>query len=91
MTREEVNALFKEMAQYKLMMDEAKAEYEALQKKVQDYMTESGSDTLVGDEHKATWKEEVQNRFDSAAFKKDHADVYESYRKPQTMRKFKFA
>ena len=56
MDRTEINALFKEIAEYKLLEAEAKAQREAAEAKVKEIMEAEGIDTLLGDEHKATWK-----------------------------------
>lgn len=87
----DINEKFKAIAQYRRMEEEAKAEREALEAEIKAYMTESGVVELVGDEHKATYKEIISNRFDSTAFKKDHADMYESYKKQSSTMRFTFA
>lgn len=91
MNRNELNEMMKEYAQYKRIADEAKAEMEAIKEELTAIMEAEGIDILKGDEHKATWKEEIQRRFDSTAFKKDHEDLYESYRKPEARRTFRFS
>ncbi len=91
MDRKEINAKFKELAELKMMEEEIKAEKEALEKELKEYMESSAIDTLIGDEHKATFKEVVSNRFDSTAFKKDHADMYKAYQKPSASMRFTFA
>lgn len=87
----DINAKFKAIAQFRLMEAEAKAEREALEAEIKAYMAENGTDTLIGDEHKATYKEVVSSRFDSTAFKKDHADMYTAYQKASTSMRFTFA
>lgn len=87
----DINATFKAIAQYRLLEEEARAEREALEAEIKAYMTESGVAELIGDEHKATYKEVTSSRFDSKAFKEDHADIYESYKKPSTSMRFTFA
>lgn len=87
----DINEKFRELAQYKLMLEETKKEVETIEAEIKAYMEESGKDELIGDEHKATWREYQERRFDSTAFKKDHADMYEAYRVSQTKRPFKFA
>lgn len=83
--------LLKAIAEYKRLAEDAKDELEALQKIAISRMEERGVTELKSDEHKATYKEVVSNRFDSTAFKKDHADMYESYRKPSKSMRFTFA
>lgn len=87
----DINEKFRTIAQYKRMEEEAKAEREKVEAEVKAYMKEAGTDTLIGDEHKATYKEVVSSRFDSKAFGKDHADLYEAYKKPSTSMRFTFA
>lgn len=38
--------------------------------------------------HDITYKEVVSNRFDTTAFKKDHKDLYESYCKSSSTKRF---
>lgn len=86
-----INEKFRELAQYKLMLEETKKEVETIEAEIKAYMEETGNDTLIGDEHKATYKEVISNRFDSKAFKADHADMYTAYQKPSTSMRFTFA
>lgn len=87
----DINAIFAEMAQYKAIIAQAEAEYAKYETVVKERMTASGDDTLIGNEHKATYKEVVSNRFDSKAFKADHADMYEAYKTASTSMRFTFA
>lgn len=88
----DTNTIFREMAQYKRMIEEAQAEYDRLANECKAMMTESGIEELIGDEHKATYKEVISNRFDSKAFKADgHEDLYKAYQKPSATMRFTFA
>ena len=92
MDRKEINAKFKELAELKMMADEISAEMESIKDELKEYMTEAELTELIGDEHKATYKEVISNKFDSKAFKAaGHADLYEAFRKPSTTKKFTFA
>ena len=92
MDRQTINAKFKELAQYKLMEAEAKAAKEAIEAEIKAYMETENIESLIGDEHKATYKEVISNRFDSAAFKKDgYEALYKAYQKPSTSMRFNFA
>lgn len=91
MDRQTINAKFKELAQYKLMEAEAKAAKEAIEAEIKAYMESESIESLIGDEHKATYKEVVQNKFNPTAFKKDHADMYEAYKRPSASMRFNFA
>lgn len=88
----DINRMFAEMAQYKRMIEEAQTEYDRLAEECKAMMTESGIDELIGDEHKATYKEVVSNRFDGKAFKADgYEDLYKAYQKPSSSMRFNFA
>jgi predicted phage-related endonuclease len=51
-------------------------------------MTAAGTDTITADIFKVTWKPVTSNRFDTAGFKKTHADLYGQYLKPSITRRF---
>lgn len=87
----DINATLKSIAQYRLMEEEAKRERETLEAEVKEYMTANALTELIGDEHRATYKEIISNRFDSKAFKADHADMYTAYQKSSTSMRFTFA
>lgn len=87
----DINATFRELAQYRLMLEETKKEVEKLEAEIKAYMVAEHMQDLIGDEHKAHYIFYEEMRFDSKAFKKDHADMYEMYRKPNQKSKFTFA
>lgn len=87
----DVNAIFSEMAQYKAIIKQAEAEYAKYEAEIKARMTESGENEILGDEHTATYKQVISNKFDSKAFKADHADMYTAYQKPSTSMRFTFA
>lgn len=91
MNRAELNTKMSEIAQYRLLKKEAEAELDRLENELKAYMEANQLEDLIGDEHKATYKAFTQSRFDSKAFQKDHADMYESYKKPSTTMRFTFA
>ena len=92
MDRQTINAKFKELAQWKMMEAEAKANRDAIEAELKAYMAEAELTEIIGDEHKATWKEETRNSFDSKAFQEaGYTELYNKFRKPSTVRKFIFA
>lgn len=87
----DINKTFKAIAQYRNMEAEAKAEREKLEAEVKAFMTEKGIEELHGDEHKVLYKEVTSNRFDTTAFKKEHADMYGEFVKASTSMRFTFS
>ena len=87
-----INEVMQELASYTQMQDELKAQIEALQDEVKAYMTETGTDEVIGaNGEKATWRGVISNRFDSTAFKKDFLNIYKKYCKRTEYKRFTFA
>lgn len=92
MDRQTINEVMKTIAEYARIAEEAQKIVDENKELLKGYMTEEGIEELIGDEHKATYKEVISNRFDSTAFKKDgYADLYKAYQKPSASMRFNFA
>lgn len=92
MNRAEVNEVMKTIAEYMRIVEEAQAVVDANKEILKAHMKEENIEELIGDEHKATYKAVVSNRFDSAAFKKaGYTELYKAYTKPSTSMRFNFA
>ena len=87
----DINALMTELAQYIRIQEEAAATVEALKDQIKAKMAAAGVDTLVGLEHKATYKAVTSSRVDTTALKKDLPDVVARYTKTTETRRFTFA
>ena len=85
------NEMFSDLASLKMMKAELDKEIEAKENEIKALMDKTCVDELIGTEHKATYKEVVSNRFDGKAFQKDHADMYEAYKKQSKSMRFTFA
>ena len=72
----EMNSTAQDLISVRQMIAELEAEAEALTDKLKAAMVDQGTEVLLGDGWKATWKNVSSKRFDSKAFKADHADVY---------------
>ncbi len=88
MSTNEINSTARDLMNVRAMIEELQAEAEALTNRLKAVMVERGTETLQGDGWKATWKNVVGSRFDSKAFKADHADLYGQYSKPTTTTRF---
>jgi predicted phage-related endonuclease len=51
-------------------------------------MTAEDTDILTGTDYRVTWKAVKSTRFDSAAFKTTHAELYQQYSKQTESRRF---
>lgn len=84
-----INAVLKELKEYDEMMKALKTEIDKLQTECKDYMIENNIDEVISDDGiKATYREVLSKRFDSTAFKKDFADIYQEYTKTTSNMRF---
>ena len=88
MSKTELNSIAQDLISVRQMIEELQAEAEALTDKLKAAMVERGEEVLQGDGWKATWKNVSSSRFDSKAFKADHADLYTAYSKAATTTRF---
>ena len=88
MSMNELNSTAHDLISVRAMIEELQAEAEALTDKLKAAMVERGEETLQGDGWKASWKNVNSQRFDSKAFKADHADLYSQYSKATTTTRF---
>ena len=88
MSTTELNSTAKDLISVRAMIEELQAEAETLTDKLKAAMVEQGAEVLQGDGWKATWKNVSSTRFDSKAFKADHADLYSAYSKATVSTRF---
>ena len=88
MSINELNSTAKDLMSVRAMIAELEAEAEALTDKLKGAMVDQGTEVLQGDGWKATWKNVSSSRFDSKAFKADHADLYGQYSKATVSTRF---
>ena len=70
---------------------EIRKEITAIEDDLKAEMLSSNTDTLTGTNCLITWKTFVSSRFDSAAFKLTHSDLFRQYSKTVTSRRFVIA
>lgn len=91
MSANEMESKIKELRELRRMADEIAAEIETLQDAIKSEMTARNTDTLTGADWKVTWKAVTSKRFDSAAFKKTHSELYDQYTRETTSKRFLIA
>ena len=88
MSIQELNSTARDLMSVRQMIEELQAEAETLTNKLKAAMVDQGAEVLQGDGWKATWKNVNSSRFDSKAFKADHAGLYRAYSKATTTTRF---
>ena len=86
MTMHSMEPRIKELQELKRMKEELEAEIEAIEDEIKLWMGDE--ETLLAGAYKVTWKPVTTSRFDSTAFKKDHAELAAGYMKTTTCRRF---
>ena len=76
----------KELLELKRMKEELEAEISSMEDAIKQVMGEE--ETLLAGAFKVTWTPYTSSRFDSARFKKEHAELAEAYTKTTTTRRF---
>lgn len=90
--KKNINEIMRELAEYTRMQEELDAQIDSLKDEIKSYMTAENLEELLGENgEKVYWKAQIQNRFDSTAFKKSEwGELYKMYQKPCETRPFKF-
>lgn len=90
--KKDINAIMRELAEFTRMQEELDAQIDNLKDEIKSYMTAENLDELLGENgEKVYWKSQIQNRFDSTAFKKSEwGELYKMFTKPSETRPFKF-
>ena len=76
----------KELLELKRMKEELEAEITSMEDEIKQVMGDE--ETLLAGAFKVTWTPYTSTRFDSARFKKDHAELAKAYTKATTARRF---
>lgn len=84
----DLNSTAKDLISVRQMIKELQGEAEALTDKLKAAMVTQGTEVLLGGDRKASWKNVSSSRFDSKAFRADHAKLYGQYSKPTITTRF---
>lgn len=78
-TTTNIKDVIKEIKEYQAMQDELKKQINELKEEAIEWLDENELDEILTDEGKITYREVISKRFNSTAFKKDFADIYDKY------------
>ena len=91
MSTTEITSKIESIKTLQAMIDELTAEMESVKDEIKAEMTAQGVDEMAVSCFKVRYKEVKTSRFDSTAFKKTHADLYEQYTRQTTSKRFTIA
>lgn len=86
MSTKEITKTAAELMELRRMREELDAEIATLEDAIKKEMGDR--EQLIAGAFKVTWKPVTSSRFDSARFKKDHAELAAAYTKTTTARRF---
>ena len=87
----EINAKVQELKELEALYKEIETEMETIKDQLKAELTRRNTEELNVGVFKVRYKAVTSNRFDSAAFKTDHPDTYEEYRRPSRSMRFTVA
>ena len=91
MSIHEIDAKVSELRELRDMEAEVKSAITAIEDALKAEMLAKNTDVLAGKDCTVTWKTIVTNRFDSAAFKLTHADLFSQFSRSSTSRRLVIA
>lgn len=87
----EITSKIEELKALTDLIEDAKAEAEALTDSIKAEMLSRGTEELQAGQYIVRWTSVLSNRFDSTAFKKVMPEVYKAYTKQVSSRRFSIA
>ena len=88
MSKFELLAKIELLNKYEAMIEEMKAEADAVRDAIKAEMTERDTEELIAGQYIIRWTSVLSNRFDSTSFKRVCPDLYKAYTKQVSSRRF---
>ena len=88
MSKNELVAKIEALNEWEALMEEAKAEADAIRDSIKAEMLERGTEELIAGSYIIRWTSVLTNRFDSTGFKKIYGDLYKAFTKQINSRRF---
>ena len=87
----EITSKIEALKELEALIEEAKAEAEALRDEIKTEMLNRNTDEMEAGQYIVRWTSVLSQRFDSTAFKKVMPDIYKSFTKQVSSRRFSIA
>ena len=88
MSKIELYYLIEALKEWESVMEEAKAEADALRDQIKEEMVAQGTEELEVGNYIIRYTSVLSNRFDTTAFKREHNDLYKQFTKQTASRRF---
>ncbi len=87
----EITSKIEALKELESLIDEAKAEAEALRDEIKQEMLNRDTEELEAGQYIVRWTSVLSQRFDTTAFKKVMPDIYKAYTKQISSKRFSIA
>ena len=87
----EITSKIEALKELEALIEEAKAEAEALRDEIKTEMLNRNTEEMEAGQYIVRWTPVLSQRFDSTAFKKVMPDIYKSFTKQVSSRRFSMA
>ena len=87
----EITSKIEALKELEALIEEAKAEAEALRDEIKTEMLSRNTEEMEAGQYIVRWTPVLSQRFDSTAFKKVMPDIYKSFTKQVSSRRFSIA
>ena len=91
MSNNEIIKKIEALNEWEAIIAEAQAEAEALRDSIKQEMLTQETEELEVGTYIVRWTSVLSNRFDSTAFKKEHAELYKAFTKQVASKRFSIA
>ena len=91
MSRNELITTIEQLKEWEAILEEAQNEVEALRDCIKAQMLERDTEELQVGAYIIRWTSVLSNRFDSTAFKREHAELYKEFTKQVASKRFSIA
>ena len=88
MSRSELVAKIESLNEWEAVIEEAKAEADAIRDSIKQEMLDRETEELTAGKYIVRWTSVLSNRFDTTAFKKVYSDLYKAFTKQSESRRF---
>ena len=88
MSKNEIVSKIEALNEWEALMEEARAEAEALRDAIKAEMMERGVEEMEAGAFIVRWTSVLTNRFDTTAFKREHGELYKDFTKQISSRRF---
>ena len=88
MTKAELITKIEALNEWETLMEEAKAEADAIRDSIKAEMLERETEELVAGSYIIRWTSVLSNRFDTTGFKRAYGELYKEFTKQTASRRF---